>query len=150
MDAVTPPHTDDHSHLVRPAEMEWQPTRFPGCSVKTLLFDAKTGLVTALMKFEPGATLPDHEHVGIEQTWVLEGRLIDKEGPVQGTACGAGEFIWREAGSRHSAWMPDGGITLAMFQIPNKFYETDGRVTDLSGKDWQSIWGHVEKMNSSS
>ena len=41
-----------------------------------------------------------------------------------------GNFVWRDAGSRHSAWAPDGGLMLAMFQIPNKFYEQDGRVTD--------------------
>ena len=145
MDTLSPA-ADEHSHLVRPAAMEWQPTRFPGCSVKTLLFDARTGLVTALMKFEPGATLPDHEHVQIEQTYVIEGRLLDREGPAEGTACGPGEFIWRGAGSRHSASMPDGGVTLAMFQIPNKFYDADGGVTDLAGKDWQSVWGHIDNM----
>ena len=75
---------DQHSHVVRPAEMEWQKTRFPGCEAKTLLLDRKTGLVTALMRFAPGAVLPDHEHVKIEQTYVLEGRLVDKEGPAEG------------------------------------------------------------------
>jgi len=39
--------TDEHSHLVRPADMEWKKTRFPGCEVKTLLSDQKSGLVTA-------------------------------------------------------------------------------------------------------
>ena len=61
MDAVTP-KTDqktEHSHVVRPANMEWQKTRFPGCEVKTLLFDAETGLVTVLTRFAPGAVLPD-------------------------------------------------------------------------------------------
>ena len=33
----------------------------------------------------PGATLPDHEHVLIEQTYVLEGSLVDKEGPMPGS-----------------------------------------------------------------
>ncbi len=148
MDAVTPKshHTaDTHSHVVRPAEMEWKKTRFPGCEVKGLLFDKQTGLVTALMKFAPGATLPDHEHVKIEQTYVLEGRLVDKDGPVKGLSVGVGEFVWREAGSRHVAWTPEGGLMLAMFQIPNKFYESDGRVTDISGDDWDKLWGHVFK-----
>ena len=31
MDAVTPQTADAHSHLVRPQDMEWQKTRFPGC-----------------------------------------------------------------------------------------------------------------------
>src|ERR1700686_1264532 len=147
MDAVTPKSkhdtADTHSHVVRPAEMDGKKTRFPGCEVKTLLFDAGTGLVTALMRFSPGAVLPDHEHVKIEQTYVLEGRLVDKEGPAAGLDVKQGEFVWREPGSRHVAWCPDGGLMLAMFQIPNKFHERDGRVTDLSGKDWEALWGDV-------
>ena len=145
MDAVTPKsgQKSEHSHVVRPAAMEWQKTRFAGCEAKTLLFDASTGLVTALMRFAPGAVLPDHEHVKIEQTYVLEGRLVDKEGPAAGLDVGPGEFVWREPGSRHVAWCPEGGLMLAMFQIPNKFHEPDGRVTDLSGKDWQSLWGEM-------
>ncbi len=34
---------------------------------------------------------------------------------------------------------------LAIFRIPNKFYESDGRVTDASGTDWESVWGAVRK-----
>jgi hypothetical protein len=60
-----------------PAEMEWKKTRFPGCEVKGLLLDQQTGLVTALMRLAPGAVLPDHEHVKIEQTYMLEGKLVD-------------------------------------------------------------------------
>ena len=148
MDAVTPKTertAEQHSHVVRPAGMEWQKTRFAGCEVKPLLFDRATGLVTALMRFEPGAVLPDHEHVKIEQTYVLEGKLVDKEGPAEGLEVKSGEFVWREPGSRHVAWTPEGGLMLAMFQIPNKFYERDGRVTDLSGKDWDELWGEVLK-----
>jgi anti-sigma factor ChrR (cupin superfamily) len=148
MDVVTPKShntLDQHSHVVRPANMEWQKTRFPGCEVKTLLFDAESGLVTALMRFEPGAVLPDHEHVRIEQTYVLEGKLVDKEGPAAGLEVKPVEFVWREAGSRHVAWTPEGGLMLAMFQIPNKFYERDGRVTDLGGKNWEDVWAHALK-----
>jgi anti-sigma factor ChrR (cupin superfamily) len=148
MDAVTPNGSqtaDTHSHLVRPETMEWQKTRFPGCEAKTLLFDRSTGLMTALMRFQPGAVLPDHEHVNIEQTYVLEGSLVDKEGPAQGIACKAGEFIWREQGSRHVAWCPEGGLMLAIFQVPNKFFEADGRVIDAAGADWDEAWGHTRK-----
>jgi anti-sigma factor ChrR (cupin superfamily) len=129
------------SRVVRAKDMPWQPTRFPGCAVKPLMVDAASGLATLLMKMEPGAELPDHEHVLIEQTYVLEGSLVDKEGPDAGTEVGAGEFVWRPAGSRHSAWAPKGGTFIAIFQIPNKFFEQDGRVTDSSGKDWEATWG---------
>jgi anti-sigma factor ChrR (cupin superfamily) len=136
---------DRHSHLVRPAEMEWQKTRFPGCEMKTLLFDAKTGLMTSLFKFAPGAVLPDHEHVQIEQTYILEGHLVDKEGPVEGIEAKKGEFIWRDAGSRHAAWAPEGAVMLAIFSVPNRFYEKDGRETDPTGKLWIEAWGHTGK-----
>ena len=138
MDAMTDakPTADEHSHVVRPANMEWQKTRFPGCEAKTLLFDPNTGLVTALMRFAPGAILPDHEHVKIEQTYVLEGTLMCPEGE-----CKAGQFVWRPAGSRHHAWAgPKGGVFLAMFQVPNKFFQADGRVTDFLGRDWDAHW----------
>jgi len=148
MDAVTPKTertADQHSHVVRPASMEWQKTRFDGCEVKPLLFDRSTGLVTALMRFAPGAVLPDHQHVKIEQTYVLEGKLVDKEGAAKGLEVTAGEFVWREPGSRHVACTPEGGLMLAMFQVPNKFFEKDGRVTDISGADWDSLWSEVVK-----
>jgi len=79
----------------------------------------------------------------IEQTYVLEGSLVDKDGPDAGTVVGPGEFVWRPAGSRHSAWSPDGGLFLAMFQVPNKFFEADGRVVDAAGRDWDASWKHV-------
>ncbi|MBV9346914.1 MAG: cupin domain-containing protein [Pseudolabrys sp.] len=141
--AVQKQQDDKRSGYVRPQEMPWDKMRFPGCEVKTLLFDAKSGLATVLMKMAPGATLPDHEHVLIEQTYVLEGSLVDKEGPDAGLEVGPGEFVWRPAGSRHSAWSPKGGTFLAMFQIPNKFFDQPGRVVDAGGKDWDPIWKDV-------
>jgi anti-sigma factor ChrR (cupin superfamily) len=146
MDAMTKTkgaaeQSPEHSHVVRPATMQWQKTRFAGCEVKTLLFDRATGLVTALMRMAPGAVLPDHEHVKVEQTYMLEGKLVDKEGPAAGLEVKAGEFVWRTPGSRHVAWTPEGGLMLAMFQIPNKFFERDGRVTDVGGEDWEKVWG---------
>jgi anti-sigma factor ChrR (cupin superfamily) len=131
---------EGRSHHIRPDEMLWQDTRFPGCQIKSLLFDAKSGMATMLFKMQPGAEIPDHEHVLIEQTYVLEGSLVDKEGPDAGIAVKAGEFVWRDPGSRHTAWSPNGGTFVAMFQIPNKFFEKDGRVLDPSGKDWEQVW----------
>jgi anti-sigma factor ChrR (cupin superfamily) len=141
--ARTPQAQDLRSHHLKPVDIPWQKTRFPGCELKPLLVDAKSGLATLLFRMAPGAVLPDHEHVLIEQTYVLEGSLVDKEGPDAGIEVGPGEFVWRPAGSRHTAWSPKGGTFIAMFQIPNKFYEKDGRVTDAAGKDWDQVWGDL-------
>jgi len=129
------------SRLIDADALAWQQTRFEGIAYKPLLFDASTGLATSLMRMAPGSILPDHEHVLIEQTWVIEGHLVDRTGPDEGLECKAGQFIWRPAGSRHSAWSPNGGLFLAMFQIPNKFYSEDGKVLDMAGHEWESIWG---------
>ncbi len=125
------------SRFVDAASMPWEKTVYEGVEVKTLLVDPETGLMTMLLKMAPGATLPDHEHVLIEQTYVMQGSLVCGEGE-----CKAGEFVWRPAGSRHAAHAgPEGGFMIAMFQIPNKFFQADGRVTDFIGRDWNSAWG---------
>lgn len=134
---------EPRSHHVRAQDVPWQKTRFPGCEMKPLMIDPSSGLATVLFKMAPGAVLPDHEHVLIEQTYVLEGSLVDKEGPDAGLEVGPGEFVWRPAGSRHAAWSPNGGLFIAIFQIPNKFFEPDGRVADAAGRDWQQAWGHL-------
>jgi anti-sigma factor ChrR (cupin superfamily) len=125
------------SRFVDAESMPWEKTRYEGVEQKTLFVDPKTGMLTALMRMAPGAKLPDHEHVQIEQTYVLEGTLMCPEGE-----CNPGQFVWRPAGSRHHAWAgPKGGTFLAMFQVPNRFFQADGRVTDFLGRDWQQHWG---------
>jgi len=133
------------SRLVDVDALPWQATRFAGIQIKTLIFDRASGLATSLMRMAPGSSLPDHEHVLIEQTWVLEGHLVDRSGPDEGIECKAGQFIWRPAGSRHSAWSPNGGLMIAIFQIPNKFFGEDGAETDMAGSDWEALWGGVHR-----
>jgi len=124
------------SVFVDAQNMRWETTRYDGVEQKTLMVEPKTGMLTALMRMAPGARLPDHEHVKIEQTYVLEGTLKCPEGE-----CKPGQFVWRPAGSRHHAWAgPKGGLFLAMFQVPNKFFQPDGRVTDFLGRDWDAHW----------
>lgn len=125
------------SRFVDAASMPWEKTAYEGIEVKTLLVDPETGLLTQLLRMAPGATLPDHEHVQIEQTYVMEGSLVCGEGE-----CTAGQYVWRPAGSRHAAHAgPQGGLMIAMFQIPNKFFQADGQVTDFLGRDWNETWG---------
>ena len=127
------------SRFVSVAALPWHKTRHAGVETRALLADVETGLMTVLTKMAPGARLPDHEHVLIEQTYVLQGTLHCGEG-----ACKAGDFVWRPAGSRHEAWAgPEGCLALAMFQMPNRFHEADGRVLDFVGDDWEKQWGRL-------
>ena len=109
------------SRYVDVASLPWVPTRFAGVDLKVLMEDKETGLMTALTRFAPGATLPDHEHTELEQSYVLEGSLADEEGVAT-----AGNYVWRPAGSRHDARSPNGAIVLSFFLKPNKFFDMGG------------------------
>ena len=76
------------SQYVDVAQLEWQATRFPGISMKMLWQDESGDAYTALFRVEPGATLPRHRHTGVEQTFVIEGSLVDDEG-----TCTSGNFV---------------------------------------------------------
>ena len=105
------------SRYVDVTALPWQPTRFAGVEIKVLMEDPDTGLQTVLTRMAPGAVLTEHMHVAVEQTWVLEGSLVDHEGTAT-----AGNFVWRPAGSRHTATAPDGALLLGIFQKPNQFF----------------------------
>ena len=126
MPAITPDLVATHAPLamldsryVDIDSMPWRETRWPKIKVKVLMEDKERGLSTMLMRWEPGAELPDHEHVDIEQTYVLEGSFEDDMG-----ACSAGQFVWRPAGSRHTARSPGGALMLGIFMRPNKFFDS--------------------------
>jgi anti-sigma factor ChrR (cupin superfamily) len=91
-----------------------------------LLEDKDTGLLTALFRWQPGAELSLHEHVEVEQTFVLEGSLEDDEGEVT-----AGNYVWRPKGNRHIAKSPNGALVLSVFLKPNIFLQGPGEGTQL-------------------
>jgi anti-sigma factor ChrR (cupin superfamily) len=105
------------SRLVDVDKMSWVPTPYKGIDIKVLMTDETTGMMTALFRWQPGSVLPDHEHVEIEQTWILEGSLVDEDGELT-----AGHYVWRPAGSRHVARAPNGALVLSFFLKPNKFF----------------------------
>ena len=120
MNAVTPFLKNQESlaplasRYVDVASLPWEKTPYKGIEMKILLKEEATGLMTALFKWQPGAVLPRHEHVKIEQSFILEGSLEDEEG-----VCTVGNYVWRPAGSQHDAWSPNGCLLLAMFLTPN-------------------------------
>jgi anti-sigma factor ChrR (cupin superfamily) len=106
------------SRYVNVAELPWKQTPTPGIDMKILMQEPETGLLTALFRWQPGTELPLHEHVEIEQTYVLEGSIVDEEGEVR-----AGDFVWRPKGNRHLARSPGGALVISFFLKPNRFLE---------------------------
>jgi anti-sigma factor ChrR (cupin superfamily) len=114
------------SRYVTVGSLPWKPTPCPGIDMKVLLEDKDTGLLTALFRWQPGAELSLHEHVEVEQTFVLEGSLEDDEGEVT-----AGNYVWRPKGNRHIAKSPNGALVLSVFLKPNIFLQGPGEGTQL-------------------
>lgn len=108
------------SRYVDVDELPWKPTPTEGIDMKVLLDIPETGLMTALFRWQPGTELPLHEHVEIEQTYVLSGSIVDDEGEVR-----EGNYVWRPKGNRHIARSPEGALVLSFFLKPNKFLEGD-------------------------
>ena len=124
MSAVTPNHPAHaglgplESRYVDVARIDWKPTPTPGIDMKVLMQDEASGLLTALFRWAPGTELPLHEHVEIEQTYVLSGSIVDDEGEVR-----EGYYVWRPRGNRHLARSPRGALVLSFFLKPNRFLE---------------------------
>ena len=108
------------SRYVDVEALPWKSTGFPGIDMKILLKEPETGLMTALFRWQPGAVLPLHEHVEIEQTLVLEGSIVDEEGEAL-----AGGYVWRPKGNQHLAHSPNGALVISFFLKPNKFLDGD-------------------------
>jgi anti-sigma factor ChrR (cupin superfamily) len=124
MTATTPFLTNEDmlgplaSRYVAVDSLPWKPTPCAGIDMKILLEDKESGLLTALFRWQAGAELALHEHVEVEQTFVLQGSLVDEEGEVT-----AGNYVWRPKGNRHIARSPDGALVLSMFLKPNIFLD---------------------------
>lgn len=106
------------SHYLDVESLPWKPTPVPGIDMKVLVQDKDTGLLTALFRWEPGTELPLHEHVEIEQSYVLQGSIVDAEGE-----CTAGNYVWRPRGNQHVARSPQGALVLSFFLKPNVFVD---------------------------
>lgn len=124
MNAITPFHPqhdqlgDDESRYVDVQSIPWKPTPTPGIDMKVLMQDESSGLLTALFRWQPGTQLPLHEHVEIEQTYVLSGSIVDDEGEAR-----EGNYVWRPKGNRHLARSPHGALVISFFLKPNRFLE---------------------------
>lgn len=107
-DAPTPGQT----RLVHGHDLPWQELG-PGIRCKVLYRDEVNDWATVLFHFAPGAKAPPHEHMGMEQTYIIEGSLTDHDGTAH-----AGDLAIRDAGSVHAAHTDTGSLHIAFFTKP--------------------------------
>lgn len=105
--------------LVKTASMHWKPlvesgvdTR--GISVKPLRTEPATGRTRSfVLRFEPGAKYPYHDHPAGEELFVLSGSCV-----IEGARLEPGDYLYTPPGSKHSVHT-ETGCTL-LFQVPEE------------------------------
>ena len=100
------------SRYIDTESLPWIETT-PGNKMKVIYHDPATDMLTIVARLEPGAGIPAHVHEDLEQTYILEGSLVDDEGE-----CTAGNFVIRPKGSRHAPVAPKGCTMLVFFLKP--------------------------------
>jgi quercetin dioxygenase-like cupin family protein len=96
----------DGSHLtIGSDECDWQPF-LDGVAIKVLREQA--GVLSYLLKLEPGATLPPHRHPQDEECLVLEGRLrVGSQVEI-----GPGGYHLAHGGALHATISTETGATI--------------------------------------
>lgn len=87
----------------------------PGIKVREL-YQADDGYRISLVRYAPGAKVPDHLHTGDEHSYVLEGSIKDASGEHF-----AGSYLLSPMGSRHRVWSDRGALVLTHRLGPIRF-----------------------------
>lgn len=112
-------NTQGLDNLVKTASMQWKPlvesgVNTDGISVKPLRTEPATGRARSfLLRFEPGAKYPYHNHPAGEELFVLSGSCV-----IEGAMLEAGDYLYTAPGSKHAV-RTDTGCTL-LFQVPEE------------------------------
>ncbi|PSR13584.1 transcription negative regulator ChrR, partial [filamentous cyanobacterium CCP3] len=86
--------------LAKADDLPWEPFR-PGIEIHRLYPPEPGGAATALLRYQPGATVPCHRHIGFEHILVLSGSQTDNHGTYL-----AGTLVINPPGSRHTVTSP--------------------------------------------
>lgn len=99
--------------------LEYEPFR-PGITVHYLLRGGPDGPSAAILRYEPGASVPRHRHAGLETILVLDGVQSDEAGDYP-----AGTLVFNPEGSEHSVWTKEGCAVLIQWNRPVIFTGKD-------------------------
>jgi mannose-6-phosphate isomerase-like protein (cupin superfamily) len=110
---------DINDYITRSGQMAWQPLvengiAYPGIEVISLRYDAPTRRSPSiLLKLEPGARYPYHNHPAGEELYVLSGEVI-----VEDVVLTQGDYLYTPPGFRHSVRTHTGCVLL--FIVPQE------------------------------
>jgi quercetin dioxygenase-like cupin family protein len=87
----------------------WMPAPAPGARFKLLSAGPHQDYLMMLIELAPGGGYPEHDHVGVEEMYVLTGDL-----QTEGRSLGPGDFLHAEPGSHHQELRSINGCTAIM------------------------------------
>jgi anti-sigma factor ChrR (cupin superfamily) len=93
----------------------YEPLR-PGIDILYLYRDDAAGSSCALLKYQPGAEVPEHVHQGFEHVYVLAGEQSDDRGTYR-----KGSFVINPPGTAHRVWSKSGCLVLIVWARPVQF-----------------------------
>lgn len=112
-------NTNINNYMVKAGQKEWQPLiekgiHYQGISVISLRYDEeKQRSTTILLKFEPGAVYPYHNHPGGEEIFVLSGEAI-----LEDSCISQGDYLYTPVNFKHSVTTKTGCTML--FIVPEE------------------------------
>lgn len=98
-------------------EPGWRPWH-PGIQIQLLYQEADGGPAAALLRYEPGAAVPSHEHRGYEHILVLDGAQQDEHRTYP-----AGTFVVNRPHSIHRVASEGGCVVLIIWEKAVRFVE---------------------------
>lgn len=96
-------------------QIVWAPFR-EGVEIHQIYQLPDSGSAAALLRYAPGAAVPEHEHSGHEHILVLSGSQIDARGEHL-----AGTLVVNLPGTRHSVSSPRGCVVYVVWARPVVF-----------------------------
>ena len=108
--------TDIATIPLRLDEFSWE-VLSPGVELSPLCQDAAGNTKLGLLRYAPGAKVPEHLHTGMEYIHVLAGAQQDERGTYR-----TGTLLVSFPGSRHSIIASaEGCVVLAVWETPVRF-----------------------------
>lgn len=102
-------------YAAEPDRLSWETLR-PGVQFHALYGAPGAGPAAALLRYAPGALVPEHRHTDYEHILVLHGSQHDADGHYP-----AGTLLVSPPDSRHAVASDEGCVVLAIWSAPIEF-----------------------------
>ncbi len=94
----------------------------PGVFILPLFEGPPANFKSALLRYFPGSSIPEHIHTGDEHIYILEGSQEDETGSYS-----EGSYVFNPAGTMHRVWSDEGCLALIHWRAPMQYLQDPNR-----------------------